>query len=213
MLHSTIAATTTMPSASANTGSEVCTRQPPHDSTNSPVWPATQAAPSEASAINSRNRMIRCIRTLLRRLGERRHGLGRELTGHRERRVARIGLVEPALRGGAIGRRQRLQLAPRFLVIVAQRRGGDARDHIAAVVADRVGALDANQFGGVGPQPVDQRSRWWISGAGGDSFGTSASSSRQSAAAPGTPEAAKPSSGFSASGFGASDFAAVSAAG
>ena len=70
----------TMPSASANTGSEVCTRQPSHDSTTSPPWSATHAAPAEASAINSRNRMIRCIRFLLKRLGERRHGLGRELT-------------------------------------------------------------------------------------------------------------------------------------
>ena len=52
-----------------------------------------------------------------------------------------------------------------------------------------------------------------FSGDGGDSFGTSVSSSRLSAGALGTPEAAKPSSGFSASGLGASDFAAVSAAG
>jgi len=48
--------------------------------------------------------------------------------------------------------------------------------------------------------------------AGGDSFGTSVSSSRLSAFAFGTPLAAKPSSGFNASGLVASDFAVVSAA-
>ena len=36
-LQTSIAATMTTPSASANTGSEVSTRQPPHDSTTSPV--------------------------------------------------------------------------------------------------------------------------------------------------------------------------------
>jgi len=35
--HASIAATTMTPSASANTGSEVSTRQPPDDSTTSPV--------------------------------------------------------------------------------------------------------------------------------------------------------------------------------
>ena len=58
------------------------------------------------------------------------------------------------------------------------------------------------------PAPVVE-----FSGAGGDSFGTSVSSSRLRMAGLGTPEAANPSSGFSASGFGASDFAAASAAG
>ena len=46
----------------------------------------------------------------------------------------------------------------------------------------------------------------------GDSFGTSVSSSRLRFAAFGTPDAAKPSSGFKASAFSASDFAAASAA-
>ena len=56
------------------------------------------------------------------------------------------------------------------------------------------------------PAPVVE-----FSGAGGDSFGTSVSRSRLSAAGLGTPLAAKPSSGFNASGLAASDFAAVSA--
>ena len=50
-----------MPSTSTNTGSVVWTRQPPHDSTTSPVCSATQAAPAAPSAINNRNRMIRII--------------------------------------------------------------------------------------------------------------------------------------------------------
>jgi len=36
MVHASIAATMAMPSASANTDSDVSTRQPPHDSTTSP---------------------------------------------------------------------------------------------------------------------------------------------------------------------------------
>ena len=62
--HIIIAATTTMPSTSTNTGSVVWTRQPPHDSTTSPVCSATQAAPAAPSAINNRNRMIRIIEIL-----------------------------------------------------------------------------------------------------------------------------------------------------
>ena len=58
------------------------------------------------------------------------------------------------------------------------------------------------------PEPVVE-----FSGTGGDSFGTSVSNSRASALALGTPEAAKPSSGFNASALSASDFAAANAVG
>ncbi len=61
-LHASIAATTVTPSPRANTGSEVWTRKPPHASVTSPVWSATHAAPAAASAINTRNRMIRYIK-------------------------------------------------------------------------------------------------------------------------------------------------------
>src|SRR5258708_20837761 len=111
MLQVSIAATTVTPSASANTGSEVSTRQPPQDSATSPVWSATHAAPAAASAIKARNRMIRTIRFLGRRFGERRHGLGRELTRFGQHRVARIGLVDPTLHGRTVGRRLPLPLA------------------------------------------------------------------------------------------------------
>src|SRR6476660_7125960 len=145
MLHASIAATTATPSASANTGSEVATRQPPHDSVTSPVCSATQAAPAAASAITTRNRIMRYIWFLLRWFGERRHGVGCELTGGGERRVTRIGLVDPALRSGAIRRRQCIQLAPGLIDIVAPRRGRHPRDDIAAIIADRVRTLDADQ--------------------------------------------------------------------
>src|SRR5258708_26073563 len=69
--------------------------------------------------------MIRYIRVLWRRFGERRHGVGRKFSRCGECRVARIGLVEPGLRGGTIGRRKRVQLAPRLAKIVAQRSRGD----------------------------------------------------------------------------------------
>src|ERR1700722_5215452 len=118
-LHASIAATPVIASASANTGSVVTTFTPPHDSTTSPVWSATQAAPAAASAINSRNRMIRYIGVLLPRLRQRRHGLGRESTGCRQRRIARAGLVDPPLRGGAVGGRQRHQFAPGLVDVVA----------------------------------------------------------------------------------------------
>src|SRR5258705_13230253 len=161
MLHASIAATTATPSANANTGSEVSTRQPPHDSVTSPVWSAPPAAPAAASAINTRNRMIRYIGFLWPRLGERGHGIGCELAGRSERRIARVRFVEPGLRGRAIGRRQRLQLAPRLDHVVAQRRRRHPRDDGAAIVADGVGTLDADQFCCAGLQAIDN------AGAGG----------------------------------------------
>src|SRR5262245_13810649 len=120
MLQTSIATTTTMPSASANTGSEVSARQPPQVRTTAPVWSATHAAPAAASAINSRKTTIRIMKGLLRRLGERRHGVRGKLSGRGKRCLARRRLVEPALRGRAIGRRQRQQFAPRLVEIVAQ---------------------------------------------------------------------------------------------
>src|SRR4029077_1755664 len=154
-LHASVAATMATPSASANTGSVVWTRQPFHDSATSPVCSATHAAPAAASAINSRNRMIRYIEILLRRFGERRHGIRRELTRGGERRVALIGLVEPWLGGGAIAGRKRIQLAPRLGIIIAERRRRDPRDDGAAVAADRIGTLDANQLCGARLQAID----------------------------------------------------------
>src|SRR3982074_884992 len=154
--HASIATTMVAPSASANTGSEVSTRQPPHDSATSPVWSATHAAPAAASAINTRNRMTRYIEFLWRRFGERRHGVGRKFSRCGKRRVARVGLVDPGLRGGATARAPRRYLAPGLGVFVAQRRRGDPRDDGAAVVADTVGALDADQLGRARLQAIDQ---------------------------------------------------------
>src|SRR5260370_6907747 len=155
MVHASIPATMATPSASTNTGSEDCTRQPPHDSVTSPVWSAIHAAPAAASAIDPRNRMIRYIEILLPRLGEPRHGISRELTGRGKRGVARICLVEPGLDGSTIGRRQRLQFAPRFGEIIMQRRRRDPRNHRATIVADGVTALDANQFCRARLQAID----------------------------------------------------------
>ena len=137
-----------------------------------------------------------------------------ELAGGRERGIAGIGLVEPGLRGGAIGRRQRLQFAPRLGEIVAQRRRRDPRDHAprslptASLRSMRTSLAAPACSRSTMPVPVVE-----LSGAGGDNFGTSVSNSRFRLLALGTPEAAKPSSGFNASGFGASAFAAAIAAG
>src|SRR5438552_5615654 len=132
------AMTTTMPSTSTNTGSVVSARQPPQDSTTSPVWSATHAAPAAAAAIRARNRMMRIMKFLLG-CRERGHGVGCEFARGGERRVAGIGLVEPGLRGGTVGRCERVQLAPRFVEVVAQRRRGDARHHAGAIGAGRIG--------------------------------------------------------------------------
>src|SRR3954468_1868064 len=145
-----------MPSASANTGSVVCTRQPAHDSATSPLCSAIHAAPAAASAITTRNRTRRAIEFLLSRFAERRHRLGCKLTGCRERGVASIGLVDPGLRGRAVLGRQCLELSPRLGDIVAERRGGYARDDGAAVVAGNgLGAFDADKARCAGLQPVD----------------------------------------------------------
>src|ERR1700730_16638236 len=93
--------------------------------------------------------------TLLTWLGEHGHGIGRELTGSGERGIARIGLVEPGLRGRAIGWGQRIQFAPRLGKIVAQRRRGDARDDGVAIIAGRICALDPNQLRRAGLQAID----------------------------------------------------------
>src|SRR5947208_14478037 len=127
-----------MPSASTNTGSEVSTRQPPHDSTTSPVWSAIQAAPAAAAAIRARNRMMRIMKFLFAGLRERGHGVAGVFARDRERGVAGVGLAEPLLRGGAIGRRERIQFTSRLVEIVAQCRGGDAGDDAAAIVADGI---------------------------------------------------------------------------
>src|SRR5262249_11816241 len=121
------ATTTTMPTASTNTGSSILARKPPQDSTTSPGWSATQAAPAAAAAIRARNRMMRTMKFLLAGCRERGHGVGGEFARGGERRVAGIGLVEPLLGCAAIGGRQRVQLAPRLREIVAQRRRRDAR--------------------------------------------------------------------------------------
>src|SRR5204862_3202592 len=142
--HSIMAATMTMPSDSTNTGGEASTRQPPHDSTTSPVWSAIQAAPAAAAAIRARNRMMRIMNFLLAGLRERSHGVAGVFARGRKRGVAGIDLAEPLLRRGAIGRRQRIQFAPRLIEIVAQRRCGDARDDAAAIGADGIGTLHAH---------------------------------------------------------------------
>src|SRR5215470_18627127 len=112
--HSMTPATTVMPSTSTNTGSAISARQPPQDSTTVPGWSAIHAAPSAAAAIRARNRMMRIMEFLLG-LRERGHGLVGEFARGGERRIARVGLVEPALRGGAIRRGKRHQLAPRLV--------------------------------------------------------------------------------------------------
>ncbi len=103
VLHASIAATMAMPSASVNTGKVMATFRVPQDSVTSPACSATHAAPAAASAINNRNRMIRYIEILLRRFGEHSHRLSREFPGCGDGGIARIGLVDPRLRGGAIG--------------------------------------------------------------------------------------------------------------
>jgi hypothetical protein len=100
--------------------------------------------------------MIRTIEILLPRLGERRHGLSRKLTGCGERRVAGVGLVQPRLGSGAVGWRERIQFAASLGHIIAQRGRRDPRDHGTAIVADGVGALDADQFRGASLQAVDE---------------------------------------------------------
>src|SRR3954447_15437137 len=142
-----MAAMTTMPTSSTNTGSSILARVPPQDSMTSPGWSATHAAPAAAAAISARNRMMRIMKFLLG-CRERGHGIGGEFARGGERRVAAICLVEPGLRRAAIGRRQRVELAPRLGEIVAQRRGGDARHHAGAIGAGRVRALDTHQLGG-----------------------------------------------------------------
>ena len=72
-----------------------------------------------------------------------------------ERGIALIRFLDPALRRRAIGGRERLQLTPRFAVVVSQRRRGDSCNNIAALVADRIGALDLDQFCGTRLQPLD----------------------------------------------------------
>src|SRR5579871_1859626 len=115
-----IAATITTPRNSAKTGSDTMyLAGPPKDSATSPGWSATQAAPAAASAIRMRNRTMRSMKILLGRFGERRHGLIGELTGRGERGIARRRLVEPGLRRRAVGGTERGELAPRFIIIVA----------------------------------------------------------------------------------------------
>jgi len=179
----------------------------------SPVWSATHAAPAAASAINTKNKIIRIMEILLTGPGEHGHGIGRKLARGGKRGIARIGLVEPGLRGRAIGGRKRVQFAPRIGKIVAQRRRRGPRDNGAAIIAGRIGALDADQLRRAGLQAFDD------AGAGARTFrrrrqfGTSVNSSRLSNGAFGTPVAAKASSGFSASGLGLSDFAVAINAG
>src|ERR1043166_4560102 len=151
---SIVATTTTMPSPSTNTGSDVSARQPPQDSTTSPGWSATHAAPAAAAAIRARNRMMRIMKFLLG-CRERGHGIGGEFARGGERRIAGIGLLDPALRGGTIGRRKRIELAARFIEIVAQRRRGDARYDAGAIGAGGIRALDAHELCGTGLQAID----------------------------------------------------------
>ena len=206
--------TMTMPSTSMNTGSAVSARQPPQDNTTSPGWSAIHAAPAARGCDQSQEQNdadheipIGCR--------ERGRGVGSEFARGGKRRVTRIGLVEPGLRGGTIGRRQRVQLAPRFVEIVAQRRRGDPRHYAGAIGAGRIGALDAHELCRARLQAIDD-----AAAAGG--LGFRSRPVRASArwprvrgtmqAALGMPEAANASSGLSASGFGASDFAAASCA-
>src|SRR5215475_6727164 len=118
--HSMTPATTVMPSTSTNTGSAISAREPPQDSTTVPGWSAIHAAPAAAAAIRARNRMMRIMKFLLG-CRERSHGIGGEFARGGERRIAGVGLLDPALRGGTIGRRKRIELAARFIEIVAQR--------------------------------------------------------------------------------------------
>ena len=79
-------------------------------------------------------------------LGETSQGVVGEFAGGRERGIARVDLVEPGLCRRAIGLGQRLQLAARLDEIVAQRRSRDPRDDGGAVIADTIGALDADEL-------------------------------------------------------------------
>src|SRR4051794_7846527 len=105
---------TAMPTNSVNTASDTSALVvPPQDSTTLPGWSATHAAPAPAAAIRARNRMMRIMKFLLG-CRERGRGVGGEFARGGECRVTGIGLVEPGLRGSAIGRGQRVQFTPRF---------------------------------------------------------------------------------------------------
>src|ERR1700759_1212590 len=113
-----IAATTTMPTASTNTGNDTMYLAPPRDSATSPGCSAIHAAPHAASAIKPRNKRIRIMRDLLPRFRERSHRIIGELTRGRQCGIARGGLVEPGLRRRAVGRRKLGEIAagPRGIV-------------------------------------------------------------------------------------------------
>ena len=89
------------------------------------------------------------------RLGETGQRIVGEFPGGRERGVAGVGLVEPGLRGRAIGIGQRLQFAARLGEIVAQRSRRNPRDDRAAIIADGIGALDAYELGGTRLEAID----------------------------------------------------------
>ena len=75
--------------------------------------------------------------------------------GRGQRHIARVGLVQPGLRGGTVGRLQLVQFFPGFIGIVAQRGCGDPRHHGAAIIANAVCALDRDEFGRAGLQPLE----------------------------------------------------------
>ena len=106
----------------------------------------------------------------------------RRIAGKRRtpRRAHRPCRARPCAGSGRPG--QRLQLAPRLDEIVTQGRGRDPRDDGAAIIADAVGALDADELCRAGLQALDDAGAGGGSSpAGGDSFGTMSRNSRFSA--------------------------------
>ena len=134
---------------------------------------------------------------------------GGELAGSGQRRVAGIGLVEPGLRRGAIGRRQRLQFAPASAKSLRCAAAVIRADHVAPRSLPTASVRSIRtEFGGAGLQPVDDAGSRGIQRRRRRSASAPAPAVRGSApSALGTPVAAKPRAASAHRGFGASGLA------
>ena len=173
-----------------------------HDITTSPGWSATHAAPQPASAINNRNRMIRIHRKPMAPAWRAPPWRRPRIDGMRPapRRAHRPCRSRIAPRRDRPAPASSIRAAPRLASLrsaAAVTRATTApRSVPTASVRSMRTSLSAPRL-----QPIDDGSEPVVDispAAGGDSFGTSVSNSRLRLAAVGTPEAAKPSSGFSA---------------
>ena len=140
---------------STNTGSDISARAPPHDSTTSPGWSATQAATRAAAAIRARNRMMRIMKFLLAGFASAAMASEANLREAASAASRASALSSQACAAARSAARERVQFAPRFVEIVAQRRRGDARDHAGAIGAGRIRALDAHELCRARLQAID----------------------------------------------------------